>query len=200
MAMLDVRVDEPVWDIAKLFPAQGTWSEQVYLALDTNRLVEFSNGYIEVLDMPSQKHQFSVMQLLFMLRLYFRIGVVAGTYIVSPMKAKLWDGKFREPDLMVMLAENAERRHDLFWERPDLIVEVVSPDDPKRDLETKRREYAMAGIPEYWIVNPLNETVTVLTLEGSRYVASGVYGRGEMAESVLLEGFSAEVTEVFSQP
>ena len=48
---------EPAWDVALLFPAQGAWSVDDYLALDTNRLVEFSHGRIEVLPMPSDKHQ-----------------------------------------------------------------------------------------------------------------------------------------------
>ena len=39
----------PAWEIAELFPEQGSWSEQAYLNLRTNRLVEFDNGMIEVL-------------------------------------------------------------------------------------------------------------------------------------------------------
>jgi Uma2 family endonuclease len=43
-------------------------------------------------------------------------------------------------------------------------MEVVSPDDPGRDLETKRREYAQARIPEYWIIDPRTNEILVLTL------------------------------------
>jgi hypothetical protein len=49
--------NEPAWEVALLFPAQGAWNEEEYLALDTNRLVEFSHGTIEVLPMPSDRHQ-----------------------------------------------------------------------------------------------------------------------------------------------
>src|ERR1700678_345312 len=48
---------EPVWEIAELFPEQGAWSEEDYLALTTNRLVEFDNGMIEVLPLPTLSHQ-----------------------------------------------------------------------------------------------------------------------------------------------
>ena len=58
------------------------------------------------------------------------------------------------------------RRGNDFWTGADLVVEVVSPDDPSRDTQDKRLDYAEAGIPEYWIVNPLDETVTVLVLWG----------------------------------
>src|SRR5215213_5894776 len=45
--------------IAELLPAQGEWSEEGYLWLtdNTNRLIEFTNGRIEVLPMPTDKHQ-----------------------------------------------------------------------------------------------------------------------------------------------
>jgi Uma2 family endonuclease len=53
-----------------------------------------------------------------------------------------------------MKAEHRNRRTFDYWEGADLVVEIVNRDDPARDLETKRAEYAEAGIPEYWIVDP----------------------------------------------
>ena len=61
----------------------------------------------------------------------------------------------------------------------------------------KRNEYARAKIPEYWIVNPLTETILVFQLKGTRYRKSGEYARGTQAVSVLLPGFSVKVAEVF---
>ena len=49
---------------------------------------------------------------------------------------------------------------------------------------------------EYWIVDPTEETITVLRLEGNDYVSDGVYRRGARASSVVLKGFSAEVVKV----
>ena len=60
--------------------------------------------------------------------------------------------------------------------------------------------YAEAGIPEYWIADPRDETLTVLVLRGDAYVEHGRYGRGETAVSVLLDGFAAEVSAVFDAP
>jgi Uma2 family endonuclease len=80
-------------------------------------------------------------------------------------------------------------------------MEVMSPDDPKRDRETKRREYALARIPEYWLIDPRDETVTVLTLsEGSdAYAVHGVFPRGTQASSLTLPGFVVEVEQLFAQ-
>jgi len=100
--------------------------------------------------------------------------------------------------VVLMLAEHADRRHQQYWEVPDLVMEVVSPDYRRHDLETKRREYAQAGIPEYWIVDPEEEQITVLTLEGERYAVHGVFERGMVAKSVLLAGFEVAVDEVWA--
>ena len=60
----------------------------------------------------------------------------------------------------------------------------------------KRREYAQAGIREYWIVNPLDETIVVYRLQRKRYVRHGRFGRGQHATSALLPGFDVAVADV----
>ena len=80
------------------------------------------------------------------------------------------------------------------------MAEVVSPDDPQRDLVEKRADYTEGGIPEYWIVDPRDDTITVLTLKGDAYVEHGVFPRGATATSPLLEGFAADVGAVFDAP
>ena len=191
---------EPTWDIAKLFPDQGAWSEEEYLMLPGNRLVEFSHGIVEVLPMPSYTHQMVVAWLYELLR-EFIVHRNLGRVIFAPLRVRLWAGKYREPDLMVMLEENRHRIFQQYWDGADLVMEIVSPDDPARDLETKRREYAIAGIREYWLVNPINATIVVFTLpEGEqRYEIHGVYLRDTVAESVLLPGFKVDVTACFKE-
>ena len=188
---------EPAWDVAKLFPNQGTWSVEEYLALNANRLVEFSNGYIEVLAMPTMRHQLIVMFLCDALRAFVK-DRVAARVLVAPFRIRLWPEKFREPDVMLMLPEHGARMGNEFWDGADLVVEVVSDDDRRRDLETKRFEYARAGIPEYWIVDPQNNQITVLTLNGTSYAIGGEFGPGGRAESVLLRGFGVPVDDVFA--
>lgn len=188
---------ELTWEIARLFPAQGHWSEEEYLALDTNHLIEFSLGQLEILPMPTQSHQLLVIALFELLRNFVRKEEL-GTVLLAPMRVQLWPGKFREPDILFMSTQNDDRRSDRFWEGADLVMEVVSPDDPERDKVTKRREYAQAEIPEYWIVDPADASITVLTLQGQEYALHGEFVSGETATSVLLDRFTVEVTAVFS--
>ena len=189
---------ELTWEIAELFPAQGHWSEEEYLALDTNRLVEFSHGKLEILEMPTFSHQ-RLVALLYRILSSFVERQQLGVVMFAPLRMRLWQGKYREPDVLFMSRENAEQLGEKFWHGADLVMEVVSPDDPRRDWVTKRFEYARAGIPEYWIVDPTPRTVTVLHLAGEQYSVHGTFPEGETATSVLLDGFSVPVSDVFAE-
>lgn len=194
------QIGDPPWEIATLFPPQGAWSEAEYLALTGNRLIELCDGKLEVLPVPTQLHQMIVAYLYETIKA-FVVANDLGKVLFAPLRVRVRSGRFREPDVLFMSKRNAERRGNQYWEGADLVVEVVSEDDPDRDWKTKRAEYAEAGIPEYWIVDPRDESITVLTLpQGqSEYAEAGKYARGEAAASVLLDGLSVKVDEVFSQ-
>jgi Uma2 family endonuclease len=189
---------EPAWEIALLFPQQGTWSEDDYFALHTNRLVEFADGRIEVLPMPTDFHQTIVSFLYDTVKAFVRPRKL-GKVLFAPLRVRLWKGRIREPDVVFLLTKNLHRI-DKYWNGADLMMEVVSEDDPDRDWKTKRAEYAKAGVTEYWIVDPRDETITVLTLTKGRktYRVAGTYRRGEQAASVLLDGLAIDVSAVFS--
>ncbi len=195
---------EPAWELARLYPLQGEWTEADYLALDAadGRLVELSDGTLEFPPMPDLTH-FNLVSWL-----YDRLREAAahsgrGRTLFAPLPVRLWEGKFREPDV--------------FWATPgrlagpsrypdgaDLVIEVVSPDarSRERDLVTKRAEYAAAGIPEYWIVDPQTRTILVLTLDGvaagGPYRVHGEFRPGDTATSLLLPGFAVPVDACFA--
>ena len=186
----------PTHAIVDLFPAQGDWTEEEYLALDTNRLVELSDGTLEVLPMPSDFHQLIVMRLaaaLFACVTAQRLGQVR----CAPLRVRLGAGKFREPDLMFVTAAHDERRGEPYWQPPDLVVEVISPDDPRRDRVVKRREYAQAGIPEYWLIDPAAATVEVYLLQGQTYSLNRTLTAGAELTSAQAPGFTLAVAELF---
>jgi Uma2 family endonuclease len=190
-----LRDGEPAWEVAQLFPAQGTWTESEYFALETNRRVEFSHGFIEFLPMPTVLHH-QILKFLFNALQAFVAAGDLGEVLFAGVRVRLWPGKFREPDVLFMHAEHADRITNEYWEGADLVMEVVSADDEdrRRDLKTKREEYAQACIQEYWIVDPELDQITVLTLDGQSYIVHGEFKRGERATSVVLPGFGVEVT------
>lgn len=180
-----------------LQPLQGLWTEAQYLRLTASgrRLIEFTDGDLDLLPMPTDRHQVIVRHLF--LSLFPQTAEFGGTVLFAPLRLRIRAGKFREPDLVLLRDAGDPRRGNDFWTGADLVVEVVSPDDPDRDLRRKRADYAEARIPEYWIVNPIDETVTVLVLAEDRYADHGVFHRGQRARSVCLPACSLDVTSLF---
>ena len=189
------RVPDSSGVIAQLFPEQGDWSEDEYLALDTNRRVEFSDGFLELLPLPTTSHERIVKFLFLLLHAFVEVRGL-GEVFCAGIRVRLRPGKIRMADVLFMSAEHEERMGEQCWEGVDLAMEVVS-EDRKRDLVTKREEYALARIREYWIVDPKKERITVLRLSRGRYVTHGEFVKGMQATSALLKGFSVDVTEAF---
>ena len=183
-----------------VLPPQGAWSDEEYLWLTDRcrRLIELTDGHVQELPMPTSMHQ----AILALLHVAFRAYVKprGGVVLFSALRMRIREGKFREPDLLLLRDRSDPRCQDRYWLGADLVVEVVSPDDPDRDLVEKRADYAEARIPEYWIVDPRDETITVLALEGDGYVERGAYGRGSSAASSLLAGFTVDVAAAFDAP
>lgn len=190
---------EPAWAIAELYPVQGQWSETEYLALPGGRLVEFDKGHIEVLRMPTTLHQMVLTALLHLLDDFVEARQL-GTVLTAGTPIRLWEDKFREPDVVFMRAEHSDRVEVDCWNGADLVIEVVSDDreSRKRDLVTKPEEYARAKIPEYWVIDPEKELIMVLRLRGMKYVVHGKFKPGSRASSWLLPGFSVDVRAVLA--
>lgn len=189
---------EPAWEVALLFPPQGEWTESAYLALDTNRLIELSDGCLEFLPMPTVFHQLIVNFLHRSLQAYVAAHA-SGFVLFAPLPVRLGPGKFREPDIVYVRRERVPNLRGQ-PQGADLAMEVVSEgaENRKRDLEIKRQEYAQAGISEYWIVDPQEQRITVLTLDGQSYRVHGEFVPGMQATSVLLPGLSVDVKAVFA--
>jgi Uma2 family endonuclease len=192
------RAGDPAWELALLFPKQGQWTESDFLALDTSRLVELSEGCLEVLPMSTAFHQFIVLFLLDAFRDYAKLHPPARV-LPAPVPVRLWPGKMREPDIVYFHPDRLPNVHG----QPngaDLAVEVVSegPENRDRDLVTKRSDYARAGIAEYWIVDPLERQIIVLTLESHVYREHGVFGSGRTATSLHLPGLTIDVDATFA--
>jgi Uma2 family endonuclease len=190
---------QPAWEIALLFPSQGEWDEHDYLGLHTNHLVELVDGKLEVLRMPTIFHQ-GIARFLFKLLSGYADAEKRGTVYFAPLPIRIRAKTFREPDIIYIASEHLHSLGEKYLTVADLVMEVVSSDDEshKRDYDKKRADYAEAGIPEYWIVDPGAERITVLCLEDKQYQVHGEFVPGEQASSVLLPGFVADVTRTFA--
>lgn len=185
--------------MARLFPSQGSWSEEAYLALDTGRLIEYSEGFLEFPPMPTMAHQ-DILIFLFELLKAYVLKHQLGKVYVAPLPVRLRAGRYREPDVFFVSTQRVHEAEGKYPSGADLVMEIVSgsPSDRERDLVQKRHDYAQAGIPEYWIVDPDEGAITVLWLEGEAYVEHGRFAGDETATSRLLPGFAVAVAAVWA--
>src|SRR5215213_9191555 len=107
----------------------------------------------------------------------------------------------REPDLLFVATEHAERLRETYVDGPaDLVVEIVSPDSNARDRGEKLVEYEAAGVPEYWVIDPMREDALFYVFgDNGRYHpvppdANGWY------RSTVLPGFRLQVAWLWQRP
>jgi Uma2 family endonuclease len=192
---------EYAWEVATLYPEQGEWSEEEFLELTdhTNRRIEFTDGRLEFLPMPTEIHEAIVQYLLFALHRFVEQQKLGKVYS-NGIRLRIRPRKIRLPDIIFLHKDHFHARHNRVWDGADLVMEVVS-DDPKdreRDYKKKLADYAEAKIAEYWIVDFKSQKAIVHRLRKGKYSIHGEFGPGEQAASVLLDGFSIEISALFA--
>jgi len=184
-------------EVASLYPPQGEWTEEDYFSLpDTNLYVELSEGRLIMPPHPTRSHQAAVLELAVRLRTFVRERDL-GEVLIAPLPVRLWPGKIREPDILFLSKEYADRAGEKVYGVPDLVVEVVSPSTEKTDRVEKFAEYAKAGVKEYWLVGPDGKTVEIYGLRDGQYILLGKYNSSQIASSEILPGFKVKVEELF---
>jgi Uma2 family endonuclease len=147
-----------------------------YLDYDdgTDTLCELVNG--KLIPMPPESYQNQQVSISLLVH-FLKLGLPS-RLLVNQMAIAVTGGRAtaRIPDLTVLSADlalelEATNRSIISADMPPptLVVEVVSPKQEKRDYRYKRSEYAARQIPEYWIVDPILNQVTVLELVEGLY-------------------------------
>ena len=160
-------------------------------------LYELARGMLEVTEVPGDDHWQIVHNLHEMFSAYSRlhpgairrIGHGSDVRLIIPVLES-----DRHPDLGVALRDDP--RDDRKRLRPSLVAEVVSPSSKTRDHQDKRQDYLIYGVNEYWIVDPIQRQVTVLTRQGDGADASWletVCRDADVIESPALPGLRATV-------
>ena len=178
-------------------PKKHTFTASDYWALPEGHHAELIDGELYNMAPPSRIHQKIVMQLSYAISHY--ISSKGGPCEVYPapfaVNLNADDTTFVEPDISVIC--DKDKLSDRGCEgAPDWIIEVVSPSSQKMDYLTKLFKYRTAGVREYWIVNPMSETVQIYSFEGSEdsvqhsfsdKIQAGIYNDLEICIGDLLQ-------------
>jgi Uma2 family endonuclease len=166
---------------------------------DDGRRYELYDGEVIVVPMPLPRHQRVALNLSEILREYER--ATGGLVFGSPIDIVFSAHTVLQPDLTFF---TAARKHLLDMMEatrvpPDLAVEVLSRSTETRDRGRKLELYARFGVPEYWIVNPVANTLEIHCLDSNHhYVLAGSLGSAESAASSTLPGLSIPGARVFA--
>jgi len=122
-----------------------------------------------------------------------------GRVFPAPVDVELAPNVVLQPDVIVVLNANLGI---LIPERivgaPDLVVEIASPGTAGYDRRQKQDAYARAGVPEYWIADPIARTIEVLRLNGGVYRSLGVFTGQARLPSVAVPGLPVPVEQFFA--
>lgn len=190
-----------VWEVATLFPTQGNWPEEEYVELTdhANRRIEFTDGRLEFLPMPTLVHE-TLVRFLFLALYHFVDSKKLGEVFSNGIRVRVRPDKIRLPDVLFLYKDHYHVRHSRVWDGADLVMEVISddPKDRRRDYETKLADYAGAGIAEYWIIDYQRKRIIVHCLDQGKYTVGSEYSPGQQATSDLLNGFSVDAAALFA--
>lgn len=149
-----------LWDSEE----QGKYTEEDYYSIPEDVRAELINGQIYYQASPSRKHQEVLTELLMRIGDYIKSKNGECKVYPGPFAVRLSEKTVVEPDISIICDK------DKLTDRgctgaPDWIIEIVSPGNPGNDYVRKLNLYLDSGVREYWIVEPIGETVSVYRLE-----------------------------------
>src|SRR5215213_503376 len=166
----------------------GSWTyEDLSSVPDDGRRYEIDEGELHEMPAPTWEHAVTIMNLILLLAPV--VQALGGRMLTAPLDVFFEGANPVQPTIVVLLAETAAIGTGRGVEgAPDLLVEVHSPANRGHDLLTKRALYARAGVHEYWIVDPANRTVEVLTLDRDAFHTVQSRSGDDVVISSLLGG------------
>ena len=104
----------------------------------------------------------------------------------------------RQPDLLFVSNERAGIMEDYIQGPPNLVAEILSPSNTRKDMDDKLGDYGRLGVEECWLVSPEARTVEVLRLDQQSLIRTSIHGLGDQVQSDAISGLSLAVGDLFA--
>lgn len=101
-----------------------------------------------------------------------------------------------QPDLCVV-CDKSKLSESGCLGAPDLVAEILSPGNNKKELKLKYEVYQESGVKEYWVIHPNEQTLLIYSLVEGKYRSSRLFVSGDIVESACIEGFTLNLEEIF---
>lgn len=158
---------------------------------------ELVNGEVVFMPPPGLRHGEVQTNLAFVIKLYLQANRIGRVFTESGAITERNPDSVRGPDVSYYSQERLPLGSQVVTYHtrpPDLVAEVVSPDDTRPEMRAKAREYLAAGVRVVWVVDPDDRTVTVYT-EPTR--ATLLEADATLTAEDVLPGFSCRVADLF---
>ena len=160
---------------------------------------ELIQGNIIQMPSPIDFHQLTLLALAFQLNGYVS-RKIRGSILIAPFDVFLNDTNVFQPDLLFVFEE---RYNQLIGDdrklhgAPDWVAEILSPATEKYDRNEKKDVYYRSGVQEYWIVDPIKQTVEIFTRgENDFYLNQNLEREGKV-NSILFPDWELDVKDIF---
>lgn len=164
-----------------------------YLTLPESPLHwELVDGVVVLSPSPSFWHQEIAGEILFQITTFLESRPLGK--VVFDIDVKLRDNLVYRPDIVFLSAPKAAHIRDRITVAPDLVVEVISPGSRSYDSQTKRSDYAAAGVAEYWLIDPQRQSQKFFVLENGAYREREA--AGERYAAHVLPGFQLDLSRI----
>ena len=176
-------------------PAKLTYAD--YAKTPEGERWELIDGVLIMAAAPNMIHQFVQMDLAYPVETWVRQRSL-GKVLTPVTDVVLSDTTTVQPDLVfVSNARLSVITPANIQGAPDLVVEILSPSTTRRDWNDKLNQYAIHGVPEYWVVDPVDRMLWQFILRDGEYALNAKFGEGDTLTTPTLEGFSLSMSEVF---
>ncbi len=183
--------------------AEYTYTYADYLQWTFEERIELFKGRLMKMAAPNTKHQKISMHLSNVFYNFLKnkpCSVFHAPFDVRlPIKSGKKDNEIStvvQPDLCVVCDLSKIDEKGCLG-APDIIIEILSPGNSKRELQHKFELYEEAGVLEYWIVAPAEEFITIWYLEQGKYNRSKPFSTAQIITSAVLPNFQLDTTDLF---
>jgi Uma2 family endonuclease len=183
-------------------PPPAPVSFEAFLAwADEDTLAEWVDGEIVLMTPNSVDHQDLLAFVYDLVKAHVQAHALGKVYFAPILMHLPTRPSGREPDLLFIAAEHLDRLQPTYLDGPaDLVVEIVSPESVVRDRGEKFAEYEGAGIPEYWLIDPLRREAAFYQLGPDGLYQRGAIDAEGVYRSAVLPGFWLRVDWLWQRP
>jgi Uma2 family endonuclease len=173
-----------------------TYKDYKSLPESETKRYELIEGELIMVPSPNTYHQRISGNLVFLLRDFVKKNKL-GEVFYAPLDVHLGENVVQPDILFVSKAHSKIITEEEILGAPDLVIEILSPATSERDQTYKKTLYARHGVQEYWIVDPQEKTVEVMTLGKEEFENSGSYGKMDTMKSPIFPGLTINLCDVF---